>query len=173
MNAGFQGLNLWCVCGGGGGWGYVLPIFGIFLRLSIGFQVLKTCPTPPAGPEMALFLLIVLACKHFYQVLFHLFHPSMDIKLTIMTKQTPNYILWLNAHIKVKSTDNPHKLLGTCTMVKIVLVSCMGAQGHGCMGWWVRGVLTGKVGTGMCGPDRVLFRALRFINIPFFICKLV
>ena len=26
------------------------------------------------------------------------------------------------------------------------------------------GVLSGKVGTGMCGPDRVLFRALRFCN---------
>ena len=26
------------------------------------------------------------------------------------------------------------------------------------------GVLSGKVGTEMCGPDRVLFRALRFIN---------
>ena len=31
------------------------------------------------------------------------------------------------------------------------------------------GVLSGKVGTGMCGPDRVLFRALRFCNSPFFI----
>ena len=31
------------------------------------------------------------------------------------------------------------------------------------------GVLSGKVGTGMCGPDRVLFRALRFIIGPFFI----
>ena len=31
------------------------------------------------------------------------------------------------------------------------------------------GVLIGKVGTGMCGPDRVLFRALRFCNGPFFI----
>ena len=31
------------------------------------------------------------------------------------------------------------------------------------------GVLSGKVGTGMCGPDRVLFRALRFTNGPFFI----
>ena len=31
------------------------------------------------------------------------------------------------------------------------------------------GVLSGKVGTGMCGPDRVLFRALRFCNGPFFI----
>ena len=30
-------------------------------------------------------------------------------------------------------------------------------------------VLSGKVGTGMCGPDRVLFRALRFCNGPFFI----
>ena len=35
------------------------------------------------------------------------------------------------------------------------------------------GVLSGKVGTGMCGPDRVLFRALRFCNGPFFIWKLV
>ena len=36
---------------------------------------------------------------------------------------------------------------------------------------WARGggVLSGKVGTGMCGPDRVLFRALRFCNGPFFI----
>ena len=31
------------------------------------------------------------------------------------------------------------------------------------------GVLSGQVGTGMCGPDRVLFRPLRFINGPFFI----
>ena len=31
------------------------------------------------------------------------------------------------------------------------------------------GVLSGKVGTGMCGPDRVLFRTLRFCNGPFFI----
>ena len=31
------------------------------------------------------------------------------------------------------------------------------------------GVLSGKVGTGMCGPDRVLFRPLRFSNGPFFI----
>ena len=29
------------------------------------------------------------------------------------------------------------------------------------------GVPSGKVGTGMCGPDRVLFRALRFCNSPF------
>ena len=29
------------------------------------------------------------------------------------------------------------------------------------------GVLSGKVGTGMCGPDRVLFRSLRFSNGPF------
>ena len=29
------------------------------------------------------------------------------------------------------------------------------------------GVLSGKVGTGMCGPDRVLFRPLRFTNCPF------
>ena len=29
------------------------------------------------------------------------------------------------------------------------------------------GVLGGKVGTGMCGPDRVLFRPLRFTNAPF------
>ena len=35
------------------------------------------------------------------------------------------------------------------------------------------GVLSGKVGTGMCGPDRVLFRPLRFTNGPFFIWKLV
>ena len=32
-----------------------------------------------------------------------------------------------------------------------------------------RGVLSGKVGTGMCGPDRVLFRPLRFTNGPFFL----
>ena len=32
-----------------------------------------------------------------------------------------------------------------------------------------RGVLSGKVGTGMCGPERVLFRSLRFSNGPFFI----
>ena len=32
-----------------------------------------------------------------------------------------------------------------------------------------RGVLIGKVGTGMCSPDRVLFRPLRFTNGPFFI----
>ena len=31
------------------------------------------------------------------------------------------------------------------------------------------GVLSGKVGTGMCGPYRVLFRPLRFSNGPFFI----
>ena len=31
------------------------------------------------------------------------------------------------------------------------------------------GVLSGKVGTGMCGPDGVLFRALRFCNGPFFV----
>ena len=30
------------------------------------------------------------------------------------------------------------------------------------------GVLCGKVGTGMCGPDRVLFRPLRFTNGLFF-----
>ena len=35
------------------------------------------------------------------------------------------------------------------------------------------GVLSGKVGTGMCGLDRVHFRPLRFINGPFFIWKLV
>ena len=35
------------------------------------------------------------------------------------------------------------------------------------------GVLSGKVGTGMCDPDRVPFRSLRFTNRPFFICKLV
>ena len=35
------------------------------------------------------------------------------------------------------------------------------------------GVLSGKVGTEMCGPDRVLFRPLRFTNGPFFIWKLV
>ena len=31
------------------------------------------------------------------------------------------------------------------------------------------GVLSGKVGTEMCGPDRVLFRPLRFSNGPFLI----
>ena len=31
------------------------------------------------------------------------------------------------------------------------------------------GVLSVKVCTGMCGPDRVLFRPLRFTNSPFFI----
>ena len=31
------------------------------------------------------------------------------------------------------------------------------------------GVLSGKVGTGMCGPDRVPFLPLRFTNGPFFI----
>ena len=31
------------------------------------------------------------------------------------------------------------------------------------------GVRSGKVGTGMCGPDRGLFRPLRFINGPLFI----
>ena len=35
------------------------------------------------------------------------------------------------------------------------------------------GVLSGKVSTGMCGPDRVPFRPLRFTNGPFFIWKLV
>ena len=33
------------------------------------------------------------------------------------------------------------------------------------------GVLSGKVGTGMCGSDRVLFRPLRF-NGPFFSLKI-
>ena len=36
-----------------------------------------------------------------------------------------------------------------------------------------RGVLSGKVGMGMCGPDRVPFRPLRFTYGPFFIWKLV
>ena len=31
------------------------------------------------------------------------------------------------------------------------------------------GVVSGKVGTGMCGPDRAPFRPLRFTNGPFFI----
>ena len=31
------------------------------------------------------------------------------------------------------------------------------------------GILSGKVGMGMCGPDRVLFRPLTFTNGPFFI----
>ena len=31
------------------------------------------------------------------------------------------------------------------------------------------GVLSGKVGTGMCGPDRVPFRLLRFTNAPPFL----
>ena len=35
-----------------------------------------------------------------------------------------------------------------------------------------RGVLNGKVGTGMCGPDRVLFRPLRLNNNPFFHLKI-
>ena len=35
------------------------------------------------------------------------------------------------------------------------------------------GGLSGKVGTGMCGPDRVLFRPPRFTNGPFFIWNLV
>ena len=34
------------------------------------------------------------------------------------------------------------------------------------------GVLSGKVGTGMCGPDRVLFRPLRFSNCPLFYLKI-
>ena len=34
------------------------------------------------------------------------------------------------------------------------------------------GVLSGKVGTGMCGPDRLLFRPLRFSNGPFFYLKI-
>ena len=34
------------------------------------------------------------------------------------------------------------------------------------------GVLSVKVGTGMCGPDRVLFRPLRFSNGPFFYLKI-
>ena len=34
------------------------------------------------------------------------------------------------------------------------------------------GVLSGKVGTGMCGPDRVLFRPFRFTNGPFFYLKI-
>ena len=42
-------------------------------------------------------------------------------------------------------------------MPAIVLVSYIG------------GVLSGKVGTGMCGPDRVLLRPLKFTNGPFFI----
>ena len=36
-----------------------------------------------------------------------------------------------------------------------------------------RGVLNGKVGTGMCGPDRVLFPPLRFTNGNLFIWKVV
>ena len=39
-------------------------------------------------------------------------------------------------------------------------------------GMTARGVLSGKVGTGMCGPDRVLFRPLRFSNGPFFYLKI-
>ena len=35
-----------------------------------------------------------------------------------------------------------------------------------------RGVLGGKVVTGMSGPDRVLFRPLRFTNGPFFYLKI-
>ena len=35
-----------------------------------------------------------------------------------------------------------------------------------------RGVLSGKVGTLMCGPDGVLFRPLRFTNGPFFYLKI-
>ena len=31
------------------------------------------------------------------------------------------------------------------------------------------GVLSGKGGTAMCGPDRVLLRSLMFTNGPFFI----
>ena len=42
--------------------------------------------------------------------------------------------------------------------------------------WWKSpgggGEINGKVGTGMCGPDRVLFRALRFCNGPFFYLKI-
>ena len=34
------------------------------------------------------------------------------------------------------------------------------------------GVLSGKVGTGMCGPDRVLFRPLRFTNGLLFYLKI-
>ena len=34
------------------------------------------------------------------------------------------------------------------------------------------GVLSGKVGTEMCGPDRVLFRPLRFTNGPLFYLKI-
>ena len=33
-------------------------------------------------------------------------------------------------------------------------------------------MLSGKVGTGMCGPDRVLFPSLRFSNGPFFYLKI-
>ena len=32
----------------------------------------------------------------------------------------------------------------------------------------IGGVLSGNVGTGMCGPDTVLFQPLRFTNGPFF-----
>ena len=35
-----------------------------------------------------------------------------------------------------------------------------------------RGLLSGKMGTGMCGPDRVLFQPLRFSNGPFFHLKI-
>ena len=48
----------------------------------------------------------------------------------------------------------------------IMMITMLVARGGG-------GVLIGKVCTGMCGPDRVLFRALRFCNGPFFIWKLV
>ena len=34
------------------------------------------------------------------------------------------------------------------------------------------GVLSGKVGTGMCSPDRVPFRPLRFTNGSFFYLKI-
>ena len=34
------------------------------------------------------------------------------------------------------------------------------------------GVLSGKVGTGMCGPDRVLFLAFQFYQWPLFYLKI-
>ena len=43
----------------------------------------------------------------------------------------------------------------------------------GVLGLGGRRVHSGNVGTGLCGPDRVLFRPLRFTNDPFFIWKLV
>ena len=51
-------------------------------------------------------------------------------------------------------------------LIKLTIVSIMLCQSNIS---YTGGVLSGKVGTGMCSPVRVFFRALRFCNGPFFI----